>query len=318
MLVDGVWTDKWDPMQGNDEKGRFVRQVSSFRHWVTPNGAPGPTGEGGFPAEPGRYLLYVALICPWACRTLMARKLKKLESMIDVAVVSPVMTDQGWRFGGYPRATPDPVGGAEHMHQVYTAADPKFTGRATVPVLWDKERGTIVNNESADILRMLNTAFDAHGAEALDLYPDPLRAEIDELNDELYEKLNNGVYRSGFAASQEAYDEAVTGVFETLTALEAMLEAGGPYILGERLTETDVRLFVTLARFDVAYHGAFKCNLRRLADYPALAAYARRIYDLPGIAETVDFDHIKQGYYSITAVNPKGVVPIGPELPLGA
>ena len=312
MLVDGVWTKDWDPVQATDRKGGFVRQTSQFRHWVTPDGAPGPTGEGGFPAEPGRYLLYVALICPWACRTLTARKLKKLENVIEIAVASPKLSPEGWAFGGYPRATADPILGAAHLHQIYTASDPKVSGRATVPVLFDKQRRVIVNNESADILRMLNSAFDEWGDPSLDLYPAALRGDIDALNAEIYETLNNGVYRAGFATTQQAYEEAAQGVFERLDALEARLTQSGPYLFGSALTETDIRLFVTLARFDLAYHGLFKCNRRRLIDYPALAAYARRLHALPGVAETVDPAHIAAGYYSIEALNPNGIAPIGP------
>ena len=312
MLVDGKWTADWHPVQAKDEKGRFVRQTSTFRNWVTPDGQAGPTGTGGFKAEAGRYHLYVALICPWASRTLMVRKLKRLEKAIDVSVVEPQLTDQGWRFGTFPGAGPDPIADKQYLHEVYTSADPTYTGRATVPILWDRERATIVNNESADIVRMLNTAFDQFGDASVDLYPKDLREQIDHLNRHLYNTLNNGVYKAGFASSQEAYEEAVGGVFETLDTLEAQLSDGGPCLFGARLTETDLRLFVTLIRFDAAYHGLFKCNLRRIADYPALAAYMERVHRLPGIAETVDIDHIKAGYYSLKALNPTGIVPVGP------
>lgn len=312
MLVDGVWRGAWTPVQAKDAEGRFLRQESRFRSWVTPDGAPGPTGESGFAAEAGRYHLYAALICPWACRTLIARKLKGLEDLISVTLVAPRLTDQGWRFGGADRAEPDPHLGAAHLHEIYTAADPVYTGRATVPALWDKKRRTLVNNESADILRMLNRAFDDLGARGPDLYPADLAEEIDALNAEIYERLNNGVYRAGFASSQRAYEEAVAGVFETLARLEARLADGRAYLFGDRLTETDIRLFVTLVRFDPAYHGVFKCNLRALADHPMLSAYADRIGALAGVAETVDLSHIKAGYYSITALNPTGVVPLGP------
>ena len=319
MLVDGVWSKTWDPVQAKDADGRFVRQISKFRNWVTPDGAPGPTGEGGFAAEPGRYLLYVAYICPWASRTLMVRKLKGLESAIDIAVVDPVLSDQGWRFGEFPGAGEDPIHGARHLHEVYTRADSRFTGRATVPVLWDRLRETIVSNESADIIRMLNQAFDPSGVgdAETDLYPAPLRGAIDALNASFYEPLNNGVYKAGFASSQMAYEEAVRAVFATLDSMEARLADGRRFLFGETLTESDIRLFVTLIRFDPAYYGLFKCNLRRLADYPLLSAYMRRVFEIPGVADTVRIDHVKAGYYSIKALNPNGVVPLGPVDALG-
>ncbi|QIB33859.1 glutathione S-transferase family protein [Ancylobacter pratisalsi] len=314
MLVDGKWVENWQPVQGTDAKGGFVRQTSSFRHWVTPDGAPGPTGEGGFAAEAGRYHLYVALICPWASRTLMARKLKGLEHAVAITVVEPALTDQGWRFGTYPGADEDRLNGATYMHQLYTRADPHFTGRATVPVLWDTRRGTIVNNESADIVRMFNTGFGALARADVDLYPAALRAQIDALNADIYPHLNNGVYRAGFATTQHAYEEAFAEVFAMLDTLEQRLAGGGPFLLGPALTEADIRLFVTLVRFDAAYHGIFKCNLRRIADYAALSAYLDRVLAVPGLRETVNLDHIKRGYYSIKALNPTGIVPVGPAL----
>jgi glutathionyl-hydroquinone reductase len=312
MLVNGTWKAAWEPVQASDERGRFVRQASRFRNWITPDGAPGPSGEGGFAAEPHRYHLYVALICPWASRTLIVRVLKGLEDMIGVTVTEPFLTDQGWRFGDYPGADRDLLNEALYLHQIYTTADPRYTGRATVPVLWDRERRTIVSNESADIVRMLNSAFDGLGARALDLYPADLRAEIDALNAPVYETLNNGVYRAGFATGQTAYEEAARAVFRTLENLEQRLADGRRFLFGERLTESDVRVFVTLIRFDAAYHGLFKCNLKRLADYPGLSAYARRFLALPGVQQTVNLDHIKAGYYSMKALNPSGIVPIGP------
>jgi putative glutathione S-transferase len=315
MLVNGKWTADWHPVQATDAKGGFVRQTSSFRSWVTPDGRPGPTGEGGFAAEPGRYHLYVALICPWASRTLIARKLKKLEDVVSVSVVEPALTEQGWRFGGYPGADRDTLNGANYVHELYTRAAPDFTGRATVPVLWDKRRGTIVNNESSDILRMFDKGFGELADAAVDLRPAELAAEIDELNDEIYPSLNNGVYRAGFATTQAAYEEAFRGVFAMLDTLEARLADGRAFLTGPRFTEADIRLFVTLVRFDAAYHGLFKCNLRRIADYPALSAYTARVLALPGVAETVNLDHIKRGYYSIEALNPSGIVPAGPEAP---
>jgi putative glutathione S-transferase len=312
MLVDGKWTDAWQPVQATDAKGGFVRQASSFRDWVTPDGAAGPTGKGGFRAEKGRYHLYAAFTFPWATRVLIARKLKRLEDVVSVAIVEPVMTDEGWRFGDYPNANRDEVNGATYLHEIYTRADPHYTGRATVPALWDKERRTIVNNESADLLRMFNSGFGAL-ANGIDLYPEALRAEIDALNDEVYPKLNNGVYRAGFATTQAAYEEAFKDVFAMLDKLEARL-AADPYLMRERLTEADIRVFVTLARFDAAYHGQFKCNLRRIADYPNLSAYLARLIALEAFSETFNLDHIKRGYYAIKTLNPTRIVPLGPDL----
>lgn len=315
MLVDGKWMENWQPVQGTDAKGGFVRQTSSFRNWITPDGSPGPTGGGGFKAEAGRYHLYVALICPWASRTLIGRRLKKLDEAVQVSVVSPVLSEQGWRFGGFPRSDRDEVNGATWLHELYTRADPHVSGRATVPVLWDRQRGTIVNNESADILRMFNSGFGDLADTSVDLYPEELRDEIEALNARIYPALNNGVYRAGFATTQEAYDEAFWQVFAMLDELEAHLADGRDFLSGDRLTEADIRLFVTLVRFDAAYHGLFKCNLRRLADYPNLSAYTARIIAIPGVRETVDIDHIKHGYYSVKALNPTGIVPQGPALP---
>lgn len=314
MLINGKWTEDWQPVQAKDAKGGFVRQVSSFRNWVTPDGSAGPTGDGGFAAEAGRYHLYVALICPWASRTLIARKLKKLEDVVSVSVVEPVLSDEGWRFGDYPGSNRDDLNGATYLHELYSRAEPTFTGRATVPVLWDRERKTIVNNESADIVRMLNSGFGALSDESVDLYPEALRGEIDGLNERIYPALNNGVYRAGFATTQVAYEEAYHGVFAMLDELEARLGDGRAFLTGESFTEADIRLFVTLIRFDAAYYGLFKCNRRRLADYPALSAYTRRVLDLPGVRGTVNIDHIKRGYYSIKALNPNRIVPLGPDL----
>lgn len=308
MLINGKWAADWHPVQAVDEKGGFVRQTSGFRHQVT------PAGEEGYPAEAGRYHLYVAYICPWASRTLMARKLKGLEEVVSVSVVEPRLSDEGWQFGETPGATSDSVNHAKRIHQIYTLADPSYTGRATVPVLWDKKSGTMVNNESADILRMLNSGFGSLARNDIDLYPPALRAEIDQLNSELYSTLNNGVYRAGFATTQISYQEAVTDVFATLTTLEKRMSDGRHYLLGGHFTEADIRLFVTLIRFDAAYHGLFKCNLHTLSDYPALYRYTRRVLDLPGIRSTVNMEHIKQGYYSIKALNPTGIVPAGPDL----
>ncbi|WP_019602164.1 glutathione S-transferase family protein [Teredinibacter turnerae] len=313
MLVNGKWQGDWSPNDDKDTDGEFVRQTSSFRNWITPDGSAGPTGGDGFKAEPGRYHLYVAYICPWASRALMVRALKNLESLISVSVLNPQLTDQGWAFKGFPGATQDHIYGLTYMHELYTKADPEFTGRATVPVLWDKQRETIVNNESADILRMLNRAFEEQGAAGPDLYPQDLASDIDALNKRLYENLNNGVYQAGFATRQVVYEEAYTKVFATLDDLEARLADGRPFLLGEQLTETDVRLFVTLIRFDAAYHGLFKCNRNTLRAMPHLMAYTQRIVALPGVRETVHIDHIKAGYYSIKELNPRGLIPLGPE-----
>lgn len=314
MLLDGKWNGEWQPVQAG-KRGDFVRQKSGFRNWVTPDGAPGGTGQGGFKAEFGRYHLYVALACPWASRTLIGLKLKGLDKVISVSIVEPAMGTQGWQFGEYRRATADPVNGSIYVHELYTVADALYTGRATVPVLWDKERRTIVNNESADILRMFNSGFGALATSAIDLYPIDLRSQIDVWNDRIYPALNNGVYRAGFATTQEAYDTAVHDVFAMLDELQQQLSLAGPFLFGDRLTETDIRLFVTLVRFDAAYHGLFKCNLRRLVDYPHLSAFLETMLTVPGVLETVDMDHIKQGYYSMRALNPNGIVPVGPYLP---
>lgn len=312
MLVDGKWMENWTPVQAKDGEGRFVRQISSFRNWITPDGAPGPTGTGGFKAEAGRYRLYVALICPWASRTLIARKLKRLDDVLPVTVVEPFLTDQGWGFGDFPGSDRDPLFNASYMHELYTRADPYFTGRATVPILWDTQTGTIVNNESADILRMLDSAFDGLVQKTPTLYPAAFADEIDALAPWLYDTLNNGVYKAGFASSQFAYEEALAGVFETLEALEERFSDGRDWLVGGQLTEADIRLFVTLIRFDAAYHGLFKTNLKRIADYPNLQAFTERMLAAPGVAETVSIAHIKAGYYSIKALNPNGIIPKGP------
>ncbi|MCB1810540.1 MAG: glutathione S-transferase family protein [Candidatus Competibacteraceae bacterium] len=312
MLVNGQWIANWQPVQAKDEAGRFIRQTSQFRHWISADGSPGPTGQGGFRAEPDRYHLYVALICPWASRTLMLRQLKKLDELISVTVVEPALTDQGWRFGSFPGSSLDTLNGCQYLHELYTKVDPHFTGRATVPVLWDKHKHTIVNNESADIIRMLNSAFDAYTSSELDLYPVSLQESIDALNQRLYSELNNGVYQAGFTSLQAAYEEAYDKVFGLLDELEDRLSDGRSYLFGDQLTESDIRLFVTLVRFDLAYHGLFKCNRNLLAQMPNLTAYLERIRSLPGVAETVNVEHIKTGYYSIKALNPNGIVPRGP------
>ncbi|SDM92645.1 glutathione S-transferase family protein [Vreelandella arcis] len=314
MLVNGTWQENWHPVQAKDEEGRFIRQLSSFRHWITPDGSPGITGKGGYKAEKDRYHLYVAYICPWASRTLMVRQLKGLTNLISMTVVNPRLSDNGWQFGGFPGANDDDLNGAQYLHELYSQADPTYTGRATVPILWDKKTRTIVSNESADILRMLNNAFEAFGQQGPNLYPADLADDIDALNEVIYNNLNNGVYQAGFASTQQAYEEAYDKVFLTLDELEARLSDGRAYLFGERLTETDVRLFVTLVRFDAAYHGLFKCNRYTLIAMPYLHAFMQRIYAINGIAETVNIEHIKAGYYSIKALNPSGIVPVGPAI----
>jgi putative glutathione S-transferase len=312
MLVNGKWTEDWQPVQAKDAQGGFVRQTSSFRNWITVDGKPGQTGEGGFAAEADRYHLFVALICPWASRTLIARKLKKLESVISVTVVEPELSAEGWKFAA-DDVGKDILGGARYLHEIYSKVDPQITGRATVPVLWDKKTGTIVNNESADIVRMFNNGFGALADETTDLYPEALRSDIDALNERVYPALNNGVYRAGFATTQEAYDAAFEDVFGMLDELEASLN-GRTFLVGEQLTEADIRVLVTLVRFDAAYHGLFKCNLRRIADYPNLTRHLHSVLAAPGVADTVSIDHIKRGYYSIKSLNPTGIVPKGPVL----
>lgn len=312
MLVNGVWKGQWQPVQQADDDGRFMRQTSSFCHWVTADGSAGVTGTGGFKAEPGRYHLYVAYICPWASRTLMARQLKGLTGVISVSVVNPVLADQGWAFGGFAGSDSDGLNRARYLHELYTHADPTFTGRATVPVLWDKQTSTIVNNESADIVRMLNGAFSEIIEAGLDLYPSALAAEIDALNSYLYSDLNNGVYQAGFATTQLAYREAYTRIFAALDAMEARLSDGRQYLFGDVFTESDIRLFVTLVRFDAAYYGLFKCNRNSIKEMPYLHRYLHRILALEGVKETVNMAHIKAGYYSIKALNPTGIVPEGP------
>jgi putative glutathione S-transferase len=319
MLVDGEWAADWHPVQAKDEKGGFVRQTSRFRSWVTPDGSPGPSGEGGFAAEPGRYHLYVSLACPWAHRTLIVRALKGLEEAIGISIVDPIRDEHGWAFRGVPGATRDRLHGWSYLSEAYAATDPGYEGRISVPVLWDTLTGRIVNNESADVIVMLNEAFDAFARRPeLDLYPAELREAIDELNRVVYETVNNGVYRAGFAPSQEDYDEAVHPIFATLDRLEERL-ASRRYLVGDRQTLADWRLFTTLVRFDAVYHGHFKCNLRRIADYPHLSAYLRDLYGTPGVAQTVDMDHIKRHYYATHGeINPRRIVPAGPILDFDA
>ncbi len=312
LLVDGKWHDVWYDTKAS--KGRFVRSESQFRNWVTPDGASPPSGREGFRAEPGRYHLYVGFACPWAHRTLILRKLKGLESLISISAVHCYMGAEGWTFAPGPETIPDSINHVQRLYELYLLADPHYSGRATIPVLWDKKQRTIVSNESAEIVRMLNSAFNQVGANDRDFYPEPLRDEIDELNDFIYPNVNNGVYRAGFATTQEAYEEAATAVFAALDELEERL-ATRRYLTGPSMTEADIRLFTTLIRFDPVYHTHFKCNLRRIVDYPNLWGFVRDIYQQPGIAETIHVDFIKRHYYGSHAnLNPAGIIPIGPAL----
>lgn len=309
LVVDGKW--QVDEAYPADAKGAFVRPQSKFRSWITRDSAPGPSGRGGFKAEAGRYHLYVAGVCPWAHRTRLYHVLKSLAGVVGLSLASSQRTDYGWEFEPDNPALRDPLFNARYVYELYTRADPSYTGRATVPVLWDKKEGTIVSNESSEIIRMFNAAFDDVTGNRADFYPPPLRSEIDALNERIYATLNNGVYRAGNAKSQAAYEEAARGVFETLDWLEARLGARR-YLAGDALTEADWRLFPTLARFDTAYYAVMKCNLRRLSEYPHLHAYARELYQMRGIAETVDLAAIKAGYWSNRERNPTGIVPVGP------
>ena len=320
QLVDGRWV-KDDVAASEIRDGAFRREATRFRRWITADGGPvdpailtpdlvGTVPET-VPAEAGRYRLYVALICPWASRTLIWRKLKGLERLIEVMIADPELGENGWSFLDADGRSRDGGEGIAHLHELYTRADPHYTGKVSVPVLWDSHERQIVSNESADIIRMLNGAFDRLGGNRLDLYPAALRAEIDAWNGAIYAGLNNGVYRAGFARTQAAYDAAVDEVFAMLDRLEAHL-GRSRHLTGARLTEADWRLFVTLVRFDAAYHGVFKCNVRRLSDYPALSGFMRELAQWPGIAETVSLDHIRRGYWSIRHLNPSGIVPKGP------
>ncbi|TCU17153.1 glutathione S-transferase family protein [Rhizobium sullae] len=314
ILVDGVWQDVW--YDTKETKGHFKRAASQFRNWITADGEAGPTGIGGFKAEADRYHLYVSLACPWAHRTLIFRKLKTLENIISVSVVDPLMAENGWEFKSGDGATGDHLYGAKTLWEIYVKADPHYSGRVTVPVLWDKKTGTIVNNESAEIIRMFNGAFDGLTGSKTDFYPADLRADIDALNAIVYDTVNNGVYKAGFATTQEAYEENVVKIFETLDTLDERL-GKTRYLFGDRLTEADWRLFTTLARFDAVYVGHFKCNIRRIEDYKNVSGYLRDLYQTPGVKETVNLHHIKQHYYrSHNTINPTGVVPVGPALDL--
>jgi putative glutathione S-transferase len=310
-LIDGIWHDTWYDTKSTG--GKFRRANATFRNWITPDGKNAPSGNA-FKAEAGRYHLYVSYACPWAHRTLIFRKLKGLQDMVGLSVVNHFMGGQGWTFREGDGVIPDPVLGAEYLHEIYTAADPQFSGRVTVPVLWDKKNGTIVSNESSEIIRMFNGAFDHLGAKAGDFYPEALRAEIDEVNARIYETLNDGVYKCGFATTQQAYEDAFVALFDTLDWLEERLSTRR-YLVGEQITEADWRLFTTLVRFDSVYVGHFKTNLRRIADYPNLWAYTRELYQVPGVRGTVHMDHIKHHYYgSHETINPTRIVPMGPAI----
>ena len=314
LLVDGVWQQ--EGLRTKD--GQFIRPATAFRNWVTPDGSAGPSGKGGFAAASGRYHLYVSLACPWAHRTIIFRKLKGLENVISMSTVSPDMLQDGWTFHKDEGSSGDTVNGKDKLAEVYVLAEPKYTGRVSVPVLWDKEQKTIVNNESSEIIRMLNSAFDGFTNSRADFYPEALRAEIDRINDLVYPNINNGVYRAGFATGQAAYELAFRGIFDTLDEMEQIL-ARQRYVAGPVITEADWRLFCTLIRFDAVYYGHFKCNWRHIYEYPNLSNYVRDLYQVPGVAETVSLEQIKRHYYhSQRHVNPSGIVPVGPQLDFAA
>lgn len=315
-LINGQWHDQWYNTAEN--QGQFKRSEAQFRNWVTTDGSPGPSGSGGFKAQAGRYHLYISHACPWANRTMIFRQLKGLNELIDVSVVNWFMAENGWTFAPGANVTGDKLYGLDYLYQLYLKADPHYSGRVTVPVLWDTERQTIVSNESADIIRMFNSAFDEVGATEGDYYPQALRSEIDELNTQIYNTVNNGVYKAGFATTQQAYEDAVYPLFKTLDQLEERL-ATHRYLLGNKLTEADWRLFTTLVRFDAVYYGHFKCNIHQIRDYPNLFGYLRELYQMDGIAQTIHFNHIKGHYYqSHDMINPTQIVPVGPELDLNA
>lgn len=312
LLVDGKWQDKWYDTKSTG--GKFVRSKAQFRNWVTADGTAGPTGKAGFKAESGRYHLYISLACPWASRTLIMRRLKDLEEHISLSIVNPYMLENGWTFEDYPGVIFDSLFKSQYMYQVYLKADPNYSGRVTVPVLWDKKNETIVSNESSDIIRMFNTAFNAITGNTDEYYPEELRSDIDNINALVYDKVNNGVYKTGFATEQSVYEKELQNLFSGLDYLENRLDTQ-EWLVGDRMTEADIRLFTTLVRFDPVYFGHFKCNLKRLVDYPNLWQYTKRIYNLPGIADTVDFDHIKTHYYgSHKTINPNGIIPAGPDI----
>lgn len=312
LLVDGQWQDKWYDTESTG--GKFERPTTDFRGWITPDGSPGPDGQEAQEAEADRYHLYVSLACPWAHRILITRKLKGLEDVISLSIVDYHMGEKGWEFSGRDGAVPDSVNGKDKLYEVYLEADPNYTGRVTVPILWDKKRGTIVNNESAELIRILNTGFSEFADNSVDLTPSAFLAEIDAINETVYHNVNNGVYKTGFATKQDAYEEAFDKLFETLEMLESRL-SGQRYLAGSPYpTEADWRLFTTLIRFDAVYHGHFKCNAKQIADYPNLFGYMLELYQWPGIAETVNFEHIKGHYYtSHDTINPTRIVPKGPD-----
>ena len=310
LLIDGQWQDKWYDTASSG--GRFKREDAGFRNWVTVDGSAGPSGRGGFKAEANRYHLYVSLACPWANRTTIFRKLKGLEDLISISVVHPFMGDKGWTFAEGAGVIADPIVDANYLYEIYTAAKPDYTGRVTVPILWDKKTNSIVSNESSEIIRMFNSAFDEVGAVTGDFLPSEFIAEIDDINAFVYDAVNNGVYKAGFATTQDAYEEAVSILFDALDTLEVRL-ADQRYLIGDTLTEADWRLFTTLVRFDAVYVGHFKCNIRRIIDYPNLWGYLRDLYQVSGIAETINMAHIKAHYYTSHAtINPTGVIPAGP------
>jgi len=312
LLVDGEWHDQW--YDTDKTGGRFIRSDSQYSNWITPDGSAGPTGEGGFKAEPNRYHLYISYACPWASRAMIMRSLKGLEDIISVSVVNPLMAEHGWTFDPAPGVVEDPVMDADYLHQIYTKNDPDYSGRVTVPVLWDLKQDKIVNNESADIMRMFNSAFEGLGSSDYDYVPDEFSDAIDEVNEEIYDAVNNGVYKTGFASEQEVYEEEVTKVFDELDKIDDHLETN-EFLVGDQVTEADWRLFTTLVRFDSVYYGHFKCNIKRLVDYDNLWRYTRELYNWPGVKKTVDFDHIKEHYYrSHETINPNGIVPKGPEI----
>ena len=314
LLIDGVWHDQWYDTESTG--GEFVRESAQLRDWVSADGAPGPDGQPGIKAEAGRFHLYVCLACPWAHRTLIMRRLKGLDALIDVSHTSPLMGDKGWSYNEAEGSSGDSINGVSFHHELYTLTDPHYTGRVTVPALWDKQRKRIVNNESAELVRMFNSAFDELTGNRLDFYPEFLRQTIDEINADVYDNINNGVYKAGFASDQAVYERHVSALFACLDRLEARL-AKHRYLAGAWLTEADIRLFTTLVRFDAVYHGHFKCNLYRIEDYPNLSHYLRELYQWPGVAETVDLDHIQRHYYmSHDTINPNAIVPLGPVLRL--
>ena len=312
LLIDGSWHDKWYDTASS--KGRFERSEAQFRNWVTKDGSAGPSGKSGFKAEKDRYHLYVSLACPWANRTLIFRNIKGLQDAISISVVHWYMAESGWTFNEAEGVIQDPINNAKNYYEIYLAADPNYSGRVTVPILWDKHENTIVSNESSEIIRMLNSEFDHLGAKKGDYYPETLRKEIDEINERIYHTINNGVYKCGFATTQEAYEESLFPLFETLDWIEERL-ATNRYLLGNQITEADWRLFTTLIRFDSVYYSHFKCNLKHLSDYPNLWGYTRELYQIPGVAETIDMAHIKNHYFaSHKSINPTGIVPVGPDL----